>query len=432
MFVTKKALSLILLTFFLFSLFSFSVFGADETSEVADSEKKFSLTLDYINVPFPLMVNIQYTTDFGITWQSKSISSSGGQSGGYNSSRGTYYSEYTFATNLLYPSRSITSWCTVYTDYSQNILSRFGDYKSYFTSLSILTQENLSYNSVIFYLYKPDGTLFKSFSLEKSGLYSDYWTTGVIEIPSDVDLSYIRLACVYSGSEMTTPQPDVYVRYDLLPITVTYDRTIAEAYSQATYTIIEQDLIPTVENIEQSAQTIIKGQQSIQENISSVESSMNEGFSNLESSVNNGFSNIESSIDELPDNIVGALESQAEKDADNFESAADENSSKALEEIEKVLPLKSFSDSLKLLANSFNYEGRTDILVLPGASLPSFAGGTVLWEEQTIPISESINKFPTVFIIIVRAVFEASLMWSALLYLYRIIKSSFGGSDTDE
>ena len=126
------------------------------------------------------------------------------------------------------------------------------------------------------------------------------------------------------------------------------------------------------------------------------------------------------------------MESQAEEDADNFESAAEENSGKALEEIEKVLPLKSFSDSLKLLSNSFGYEGRTESIVFPGASLPSFAGGTVLWEEQTIPISETINKFPTVFIIIVRAVFEAALLFGALFYLYLIIKSSFGGSDTDE
>lgn len=425
MFVTKKALSLILLTFFLFSLFSFSVFGADE--------QPFSLTLEYTNVPFPLKATFSCTNDFGSTWFPFTVTApSDGLEGGYNSSRGTYYSSYTFSSPVSYVSRSVVTQCVVRTDYSANILSRFGDYTSSFTVLTFSLQDNVNYSGLALSLFNSSGQLVKTVSISKLGSESDYWTTGVIELSSDIDLSHFLIQASFSGSQLSSTAPSFRLRYDLLPITITFDRTIAEAYSQATYTIIENDLIPTVENIEQSAQTIIQGQQAIQQGISSVESSMNEGFSNLESSVNNGFSNIESSIDELPNNIVGALESQAEKDADNFESAAEENSGKALEEIEKVLPLKSFSDSLKLLSNSFGYEGRTESIVFPGASLPSFAGGSVLWEEQTIPISESINKFPTVFIIIVRAVFEVALMFGALFYLYLIIKSSFGGSDTDE
>ena len=340
MFVTKKALSLILLTFFLFSLFSFSVFGA--------GEQPFSLTLEYTNVPFPLQVTFSCTNDFGSTWFPVTVNApSDGLEGGYNSSRGTYYSSYTFSSPVSYVSRSVITQCVVRTDYSANILSRFGDYTSSFTVLTFSLQDNVNYSGLALSLFNSSGQLVKTVSISKLGSESDYWTTGVIELSSDIDLSHFLIQSSFSGSQLSSTAPSFRLRYDLLPITITFDRTIAEAYSQATYTIIENDLIPTVENIEQSAQTIIQGQQAIQEGISSVESSMNEGFSNLESSVNNGFSNIESSIDELPNNIVGALESQAEKDADNFESAAEENSGKELEEIEKVLPLKSLSDSLK-------------------------------------------------------------------------------------
>lgn len=384
-------------------MFSFSVFGADE--------QPFSLTLEYTNVPFPLKAIFSCTNDFGSTWFPVTVTApSDGLEGGYNSSRGTYYSSYTFSSPVSYVSRSVIAQCVVRTDYSANILSRFGDYTSSFTVLTFSLQDNVNYSGLALSLFNSSGQLVKTVSISKLGSESDYWTTGVIELSSDIDLSFLLIQASFSGSQLSSTAPSFRLRYDLLPITITFDRTIAEAYSQATYTIIENDLIPTVENIEQSAQIIIQGQQVIQEGISS----------------------LESSIDELPNNIVGALESQAEKDADNFESAVEENSGKALEEIEKVLPLKSFSDSLKLLSNSFGYEGRTESIVFPGASLPSFAGGSVLWEEQTIPISELINKFPTVFIIIVRAVFEVALMFGALFYLYLIIKSSFGGSDTDE
>lgn len=384
-------------------MFSFSVFGA--------GEQPFSLTLEYTNVPFPLKATFSCTNDFGSTWFPVTvIAPSDGLEGGYNSSRGTYYSSYTFSSPVSYVSRSVVTQCVVRTDYSANILSRFGDYTSSFTVLTFSLQDNVNYSGLALSLFNSSGQLVKTVSISKLGSESDYWTTGVIELSSDIDLSHFLIQASFSGSQLSSTAPSFRLRYDLLPITITFDRTIAEAYSQATYTIIQNDLIPTVENIEQSAQIIIQGQQVIQKGISS----------------------IESSIDELPNNIVGALESQAEKDADNFESAVEENSGKALEEIEKVLPLKSFSDSLKLLSNSFSYEGRTESIVFPGASLPSFAGGSVLWEEQTIPISETINKFPTVFIIIVRAVFEVALMFGALYYLYLIIKSSFGGSDTNE
>lgn len=52
--------------------------------------------------------------------------------------------------------------------------------------------------------------------------------------------------------------------------------------------------------------------------------------------------------------------------------------------------------------------------------------------ETDYPISETINSFPVVFVTLARAVFEAGLMFGALMYLYRLIKSCFGKDSTDE
>lgn len=132
-------------------------------------------------------------------------------------------------------------------------------------------------------------------------------------------------------------------------------------------------------------------------------------------------------LDNMPQSVVDALESKSEEEVKEYESSVDENSAAAVDEIEKVMPLMSFQESLTTLSSAFNNETRLDTLILPRAKLPdNIGGGKVLWEEQVVPITDNINKFPTVFVTLSRAVFEAGLMWGTLTYLYNIIKSCFG------
>lgn len=227
------------------------------------------------------------------------------------------------------------------------------------------------------------------------------------------------------GNTVVVSSPDFSFGLSGFSFTLTSSITFSDYLTKQTQDILTNEVVPAVETLNNTMNNVNSSVQDVNDSVQSVEEAVSQG--------NQKLTEISETLDNMPQSVVDALESKSDEEVKEFESSFDENSAAALDEIEKVMPLISFQDSLTTLASAFNNESRLDTLVLPRAKLPdNIGGGNVLWEEQVVPITETINKFPTVFVTLSRAVFEAGLMWGALMYLYNIIKSCFGDNFDEE
>ncbi len=232
-----------------------------------------------------------------------------------------------------------------------------------------------------------------------------------------IDCSLVNTVAVSSS--------DLSFGFSGFSFTLTSSITFSDYLTKQTQDILTNDVVPAVETLNNTMNNVNSSVQDVNDSVQSVGEAVSQG--------NQKLTEISETLDNMPQSVVDALESKSEEEVKEFESSFDENSAAALDEIEKVMPLMSFQESLTTLATSFGNESRLDTLTFPAGKLPdSIGGGVVLWEEQEIPISSTINKFPTVFVTIVRAFLEIVLMWSALYYLYRLISSCFGKGSEDE
>lgn len=206
--------------------------------------------------------------------------------------------------------------------------------------------------------------------------------------------------------------------------TLTSSISFSDYLTKQTQDILTNDVVPAVETLNNTMNNVNSSVQDVNNSVQNVDEAVQQG--------NKKLTEISDTLNNMPQSVVDALDKKANEEADEFSSEVSDNAEAVQKEIEKIMPLMSFQDSLTILASSFNNESRLDTLSLPQGKLPDFVGGKVLWEEQTISISETINSFPVVFVTLARAVFEAGLMWGALMYLYRLIKSCFGKDSTDE
>lgn len=227
------------------------------------------------------------------------------------------------------------------------------------------------------------------------------------------------------GSTVIVSNSDFSFGLSGFSFTLTSSITFSDYLTKQTQDILTNEVVPAVETLNNTMNNVNSSVQEVNDSVLSVEEAVSQG--------NQKLTEISETLDNMPQSVVDALESKSEEEVKEFESSVDENSAAALDEIEKVMPLMSFQESLTTLSSAFNNETRLDTLILPRAKLPdNIGGGKVLWEEQVVPITENINKFPTVFVTLSRAVFEAGLMWGALMYLYNTIKSCFGDNFDEE
>lgn len=227
------------------------------------------------------------------------------------------------------------------------------------------------------------------------------------------------------GSTVIVSNSDFSFGLSGFSFTLTSSITFSDYLTKQTQDILTNEVVPAVETLNNTMNNVNSSVQDVNDSVQSVEEAVSQG--------NQKLTEISETLDNMPQSVVDALEFKSEEEVKEFESAVDENSAAALDEIEKVMPLTDFQTSLTALATSFGNESRLDTLTFPAGKLPdSIGGGVVLWEEQEIPISSTINMFPTVFVTIVRAFLEIVLMWSALYYLYRLISSCFGKGSEDE
>lgn len=227
------------------------------------------------------------------------------------------------------------------------------------------------------------------------------------------------------GSTVIVSSPDFSFGLSGFSFTLTSSITFSDYLTKQTQDILTNEVVPAVETLNNTMNNVNSSVQDVNTAVQAVEEAVSQG--------NQTLTEISQTLEDMPQSVVDALDSKANEEAEEFSSEVDEKSQEALEEIEKVMPLTDFQASLTALATSFGNESRLDTLTFPAGKLPdSIGGGVVLWEEQEIPISSTINKFPTVFVTIVRAFLEIVLMWSALYYLYRLISSCFGKGSEDE
>lgn len=227
------------------------------------------------------------------------------------------------------------------------------------------------------------------------------------------------------GNTVVVSSPDFSFGLSGFSFTLTSSITFSDYLTKQTQDILTNEVVPAVETLNNTMNNVNSSVQEVNDSVQSVEEAVSQG--------NQKLTEISETLDNMPQSVVDALDSKANEEAEEFSSEVDVKSQEALEEIEKVMPLTDFQTSLTSLATSFGNESRLDTLTFPAGKLPdSIGGGVVLWEEQEIPISSTINKFPTVFVTIVRAFLEVVLMWSALCYLYRLISSCFGKGSSDE
>lgn len=227
------------------------------------------------------------------------------------------------------------------------------------------------------------------------------------------------------GSTVIVSNSDFSFGLSGFSFTLTSSITFSDYLTKQTQDILTNEVVPAVETLNNTMNNVNSSVQDVNDSVQSVEEAVSQG--------NQKLTEISETLDNMPQSVVDALDSKANEEAEEFSIEVDEKSQEALEEIEKVMPLTDFQTSLTALATSFGNESRLDTFTFPAGKLPdSIGGGVVLWEEQEIPISSTINKFPTVFVTIVRAFLEIVLMWSALYYLYRLISSCFGKGSEDE
>lgn len=227
------------------------------------------------------------------------------------------------------------------------------------------------------------------------------------------------------GSTVIVSNSDFSFGLSGFSFTLTSSITFSDYLTKQTQDILTNEVVPAVETLNNTMNNVNSSVQDVNTAVQAVDEAVSQG--------NQTLTEISQTLEDMPQSVVDALDSKANEEAEEFSIEVDEKSQEALEEIEKVMPLTDFQTSLTALATSFGNESRLDTLTFPAGKLPdSIGGGVVLWEEQEIPISSTINKFPTVFVTIVRAFLEIVLMWSALYYLYRLISSCFGKGSEDE
>lgn len=302
----------------------------------------------------------------------------------------------------------------------------FPDFYFVYTGLG----DNISLSSFDLKFYDSSGDIYKTVSLlPKSSVNSD---SRIISFDGEsVDLGVgnwvlrsfdIRL---YIGNSVLVSSSAFTFGISGFSFTLTSSISFSDYLTKQTQDILTNEVVPAVETLNNTMNNVNSSVQDVNTAVQAVDEAVSQG--------NQTLTEISQTLEDMPQSVVDALDSKANEEAEEFSIEVDEKSQEALEEIEKVMALTDFQTSLTALATSFGNESRLDTLTFPAGKLPdSIGGGVVLWEEQEIPISSTINKFPTVFVTIVRAFLEIVLMWSALYYLYRLISSCFGKGSEDE
>lgn len=188
-------------------------------------------------------------------------------------------------------------------------------------------------------------------------------------------------------------------------INVSYDAETSEAIGSATYDLINNNIAPSLSNIESSAQSILESQYALKE-----------------------------SIDKQPENIANAIEEKEESAA----AEAQEKTDEAIQSMkdDSFVPYDSLFNSLSSLVTACGSTERATSITFPQLKIPAIGNNSamVISEEKTIDLQEALNNIPSFFLVGLRLAASAFLYYSIVNYIMKNIQGFFGngGDGIDE
>lgn len=188
-------------------------------------------------------------------------------------------------------------------------------------------------------------------------------------------------------------------------INVSYDAETSEAIGSATYDLINNNIFPSLSNIESSTQSILESQYALKK-----------------------------SIDKQPENIANAIEEKEESAAVDAQKKTDEVIQSMKDD--SFVPYDSLYKSLTSLVSACGSIERATSISFPELKIPAIGNNNamVISEKKTIDLQEALNNIPSVFLVGLRLVASAFLYYSIVVYCMKNIQSFFGngGDGLDE
>lgn len=210
---------------------------------------------------------------------------------------------------------------------------------------------------------------------------------------------------------------------------MTTSLSVSDFISQQTQDIIKNDVLPAVENMNQSINDVNSSVEDVNQSVQAVNESVKQG--------NQKLTQLNNAVNNLPSDVVSALDQKAEQEVDDLTNAADE----ALDDINNLIfgddgfKFDTFTSALDSLKASFTSTVRADSITFPAGKLPNFpflsGSNTTLWEEQTIDIKGMLDKLPPVFLVVVRSFFSITIIVAVIVSLCKFLNSLIN-SDSDE
>lgn len=210
---------------------------------------------------------------------------------------------------------------------------------------------------------------------------------------------------------------------------MTTSLSVSDFISQQTQDIIKNDVLPAVNNMNQSINDVNSSVEDVNQSVQAVNESVKQG--------NQKLTELNNAVNNLPSDVVSALDQKAEQEVDDLTNAADE----ALSDLNDLIfgdsgfRFDTFSDALNSLKASFTSTDLAESITFPAGKLPDFpflsGVNKNLWEEQTVDIKGMLDKIPYPFLIIARSVFSISIIVAVFFSLCRFLDSLIN-SNSDE
>lgn len=197
-----------------------------------------------------------------------------------------------------------------------------------------------------------------------------------------------------------------------LEYVLSYSVEESNSIALATQSLIQNRIVPSVENIQSIA--------------SSIQASLDAGNITL--------GQIKDNVANLPNDIITAQKNQTDLDIAKWNEEIGNAKDTILSEILK-LPVVDLFDTFKSLGNSFNSHERVSTIVFPAGYMPSIGrqrNNIQLWQEYTIDFDDYTSQIPSSLIIIARALFSILVLWGIIRLVMFYVSSVFnkeGGSD---
>lgn len=235
----------------------------------------------------------------------------------------------------------------------------------------------------------------------------------------DIEVTFSFDSVVVTGSTQ-------YFGISGFEFSMTTSLSVAEFISQQTQDIIKNDVLPAVNNMNQSINDVNSSVEDVNQSVQAVGEAVKQG--------NQKLTELNNAVNDLPDDVVAALDKKAEQEVEDLTNAADE----ALDQLNNLIfgdggfKFDTFTSALDSLKASFTSSALADSITFPAGRMPNFNGGTyTLWEEQQIDIKGMLDKIPSTFLVVVRSFFSITIIVAVILSLMKFLDSLINSNSDD-